>query len=164
MFIERADRLLEALAGLGAEGIVVHNRSNIRYLSGYSGEGLLVIAKGLRAIVTDFRYTEQAEQEAPGFSVSMTTATKLHEAVAAELVTGIQTLAFEDEVVTVKGMNALVEAMPGVAFVSAGKKIESLRETKDDGERAAIEKAAGFTSQAFERVLQKIKPGMTETE
>ena len=36
------------------------------YLSGYTGEGLVLVARGISAIVTDFRYTEQAQAQAPG--------------------------------------------------------------------------------------------------
>lgn len=162
----RTEPLLDALSGIGAQGMLVHNRSNMRWLSGYTGEGLILIAKGLRAIVTDFRYTEQAEKEAPAFSVHMTSQTKLHDAVAFELVqgAGIQTLAFEDGVVTVKQLKALEAAMPGIAFVSAERKIEALREIKDEGEIALIEKACGIASEAFAKVLPLIHVGMTELE
>ena len=46
------------------EGVVVYDPSNMFYLSGYTGEGLVLVARGISAIITDFRYTEQAQAQA----------------------------------------------------------------------------------------------------
>lgn len=166
MGLQRADRLLEALSSLGAEGMIVHDRSNMRWLSGYSGEGLLFVAKGHCAVVTDFRYTEQAEQEAPGFSVRMTTSAMPHEKVLGELAAeaGMKTLAYEENKVTVKGFKALSSAMPTVSFVSAENSVQKLRQIKDAAEIALIEQACRISSAAFDEMLGVIKPGMTELD
>ena len=47
------------------EGVVVYDPSNMFYLSGYTGEGLVLVARGISAIITDFRYTEQAQAQGP---------------------------------------------------------------------------------------------------
>ena len=60
------------------EGVVVYDPSNMFYLSGYTGEGLVLVARGISAIVTDFRYTEQAQAQSPGFEVLMTEKGKSH--------------------------------------------------------------------------------------
>ena len=52
------------------EGVLVYNPSNMFYLSGYTGEGLVLITNQVCAIVTDFRYTEQAENQSPDFQDS----------------------------------------------------------------------------------------------
>ncbi|HML46106.1 MAG TPA: aminopeptidase P family N-terminal domain-containing protein, partial [Clostridia bacterium] len=65
MVQQRTEQLLRLLSEAGAQGAVIHKPSNIRYLSGYSGEGLLLLTPTRRAIITDFRYTEQAERQAP---------------------------------------------------------------------------------------------------
>ena len=61
---ERASRLIQAMNLNEHEAVLVHNPSNMFYLSGYTGEGLVLIAGKVQAIVTDFRYTEQAEKQA----------------------------------------------------------------------------------------------------
>lgn len=166
MFMQRTDKLLAFLGEMGAQGTLIHKPSNIRWLSGYTGEGLLVIAKGLRAIVTDFRYTEQAQQQAPAYSVHMTSQEATHEQVAARLVVeaGIETLAFEDDKVTVHDMESLKNAMPKTRFIPANQKVEKLRVIKDEGEIALIEKACAISCQAFDHILGFIKPGRTELE
>ena len=164
MYRQRTEKLIAALAQAGSQGALVHKPSNIRWLSGYTGEGLLVIAPDICGIVTDFRYTEQAEQQAPDYKVHMTSPTVTHNQVASELIraAGIESLTFEDDKVTVKNMESIRKAMPDVRFVSMNRRIEALRVTKDDQEIALIEKACEITCQAFEYILGVIKPGMTE--
>ncbi len=166
MFKQRTERLLSLLKESGAQGALVHKPSNMRYLSGYTGEGLLVLLPGLLSIVTDFRYTEQAQSQAPDFTVHMTSPTVPHEEVAAGLVAqaGIETLAFEDDEVTVRGLQALEKHMPSVKLVPQNRKAEQLRVVKDEGEIALIEKACEISCRAFDHILGFIKPGLTELE
>ena len=56
---ERAKKLISSMALSEHEGVLVYNPSNMFYLSGYTGEGLVLITNQVCAIVTDFRYTEQ---------------------------------------------------------------------------------------------------------
>lgn len=166
MYKQRTDKLLARVKALGAQGALVHKPSNIRWLSGYTGEGLLVIADGLCAIVTDFRYTEQAENQAPDYTVHMTSLTVPHEQVAAGLVrgAGMETLAFEDDKVTVSGYRAIEAAMPGIKLVSLSQAPEDLRVVKDTEEIERIERACQISCRAFEHILGVIKPGMTEMQ
>ena len=61
---QRVLKLMERLALDQCEAVLVHNPSNMFYLSGYTGEGLVLIGREMQAIITDFRYTEQAEKQA----------------------------------------------------------------------------------------------------
>ena len=166
VFIQRTVRFLEMLKESGAQGALVHKPSNIRWLSGYTGEGIVVVAGGLRAIVTDFRYTEQAEQQAPDYAVHMISQGISHAHVAAKLLAeaGVTTVSFEDDEVTVSGFAKLEAAMPGVRFVAQKRKIEALREVKDESEVELIAKACDISCKAFEYMLGVIKPGLTELE
>ena len=73
------------LNAMKADAALIHRPVNIRWLSGYTGEGCLFIAKGVKAIVTDFRYVEQAKRQCPGWDVIMVTAERRYGAVGAEL-------------------------------------------------------------------------------
>ena len=48
-----------------ADAALIHRPENLRWLAGYTGEGCLFIAKDARVILTDFRYVEQVERQAP---------------------------------------------------------------------------------------------------
>lgn len=163
---ERAKRLLDAM-GLGEhEGVLVYNPSNMFYLSGYTGEGLVLITRACCAIVTDFRYTEQAENQAPGFEVFMTEKGRSHEEISNELCVryAIDTLYYEDDYVTVRSFEGCRTSIHGVEWKCVNGAIEQLREIKDEHELSLIAEACRITGDAFERILPQIKEGMTEKE
>ena len=60
----------------GVEGVLLANPSNVTWLTGFSGDSAEVLVTMHHAyLVTDSRYTEQAEQEAgERFSIEETTA------------------------------------------------------------------------------------------
>ena len=69
MILQRIERLIAALEAMGAEGCMLHAPENMRYFSGYTGEGLIVLGRQGRTILTDSRYTEQAMRQAPDYQV-----------------------------------------------------------------------------------------------
>lgn len=163
---ERATNLLASMNLSEREGVLVYNPSNMFYLSGYLGEGLVLITHQHRAIVTDFRYTEQAERESPDYQVYMTEVGRSHEAIVGELCreAGIDTLYYEDDYVTVRTFENCRKHIPGVEWKSVGGAVEQLREVKDEQELSLIAQACKLTGDAFERLLPNIKEGVTEKE
>ena len=68
-----SEKLVDLLHLTGGMGVLIHDPSNMFYLTeGYTGEGFVYLTAERRVIVTDFRYTEAAEKDAPGFEVVMT--------------------------------------------------------------------------------------------
>ncbi|MBQ9299657.1 MAG: aminopeptidase P family protein [Clostridia bacterium] len=162
--MKRTDKLLAAMPENTAA--LLHNPSNIFYLSGYTGEGLLLVGPEMRAVITDFRYVEAAQKQCPGFAVHAIRAGVSHVQLAHELLqnAGIGRLAIEDNVITVRGMREIEKAMPGIEFIPLDFKPEKLREVKDDDELSRIERACDITCQAFEYICGFIAPGRTERE
>jgi len=164
--MNRLEKTLNA-AGMGRQdGLLIHKPSNIFYLSGYTGEGLLAAGTGFQAIITDFRYTEQAERQAPGFQVLMVEKGVSHAALAAQLFQahGIKQVRYEDDKVTVRGFERIKKDMPGFAFSPLDGAPEKIRRLKDEGELALIEEACNISCRAFEALLPRIKPGLTEKQ
>jgi Xaa-Pro aminopeptidase len=156
-----------AMAGIGAgEGVLIHKPSNIFYLSGYTGEGLLALGEGFQAIVTDFRYTEQAERQAPGWQVLMVEKGVNHAMLAARLFSehGVKAVRYEDDEVTVRSFEKLKKDIPGVEFSPLNGAPEKVRRIKDEKELKCIEEACDISCRAFEQFLPRIKPGMTEKQ
>ncbi len=89
-----------------------------------------------------------------------------HEELAALLCGrwGVRTLYYEDDTITVHTFHDLEKAVEGATFKALGGDIERLREVKDGGEIALIEKACRITGDSFERILSRIHEGMTEKE
>lgn len=158
------DRLIELLGAESLAGAIVHKPENIRYLSGFAGEGLLVISADAHVIVTDFRYVEQAGIQSPGWDVRRTKSRQSYDELACEAAAGLDSVAFEDDAVTVAQMRAMQEKAPDKRFVPMRQKPESLRRIKTPGEIALIERACAIACEAFEALLPQIRPGLTERE
>lgn len=152
----------------GQDGVVVHNPSNMFYLTeGYTGEGVVFVSARRRVIITDFRYTEQAERQAPGFEVVMTEKGLGHNQWIARLCQeeGIAALRYEDGYITVRAFQAMKDAVgERVSFSPLHGEPEKLREIKTPAEIEVMRKAADITSRAFDVICGKIHEGMTEKE
>ncbi len=163
--MDRTEKLLAKLPENTAA--LLHNPSNIFYLSGYTGEGLLLVAPGIKAVITDFRYVEAAQKQCPAFEIHSIRAGVGHVKLAGELLEkhGINKLLYEDNIVTVRAMRDMEKAMPeNMTFEPLNFAVEALRTVKDEEELKAIQHACDITCQAFEYICGYIKPGMTERQ
>lgn len=163
--MDRTEKLIAKLPANSAA--LLHNPSNIFYLSGYTGEGLLLVAPGIKAVITDFRYVEAAQKQCPEFEIHSIRAGVGHVKLAGELLEkqGINKLLYEDNIVTVRAMRDMEKSMPeGMTFEPLNFAVEALRTVKDEEEHKAIQHACDITCQAFEYICGYIKPGMTERQ
>ena len=163
-----SERLAEQLR-LGANtAAVVADPSNMFYLTGgYTGEGMVFLSRNRRVIVTDFRYTEQAENQAPGYEVQMTEKDRNAFLVIAELAQseGITCVRTETNYLSVDRFEKLRAALgEEISCVSLEEAPQILRQVKTPTEILAIRKACNITADAFHAILPKIREGMTEKE
>ena len=161
--LNHLDAFLQALK---ADAAVIHRPENIRWLSGYSGEGCLFVAPGVSAILTDFRYIEAAGRQAPGWQVERTTSERKEAQVLRELAGdhGVRTLCLEADYLTHDQWLKLEKALEGFELMPLEGLPEQLRQIKDDEEIACIREASRIASQAFINILPRLHAGMTEIE
>jgi len=161
-----AEQFIKAQNLKAGEAVIVSKPANIFYLSGYTGEGFVLISNELQAIITDFRYVEQAEQEAHGFQVLSIGGTVSHLQKAYETCKpmGVQTVYYEDDEWTVRFFEKAAALFEGITLSPLGNGIEELRKIKDEEEIARIEAACKISCESLERILPKIHEGMTEKE
>lgn len=164
--MDRTQRLISQTNLPSQQAILVHKTSNIFYLSGYTGEGLLLLTHDIKAIITDFRYIEQASNQAPGFAVHSISNEVNHINLAAQLLRDLQIkeLLYEDDCLTVKGFHEMQDAMSGISFSSLDLAPEKLRTIKDQDELSLIGEAFLISTQAFDYILGFIKVGLTEKQ
>lgn len=162
----RIERLLAVLKDRGFDAALIHRPENIRYLTGYTGEGCVFICAAEADIVTDFRYVEQAGRQAPELRVVDTSAGHRESARVRELTDahGVRTLAVEGDFLSYDDHEALRKALPFVTLASLSGVVEELREIKDAGEIESISKACEIASRAFVNILERVRPGMTEKQ
>ncbi len=163
-----AQMLLETMQLPADAAVIVHNPSNMFYLTGgYTGEGVVYISRGTLAIITDFRYTEQAGRQAPDFRCVMTEKGLSHDGWIARLAgsEGVHTFYYEDDYLTVKAFDALRFAVGAdAAWLPLAQKPEKLREIKTEAEAHCIREACRITAEAFLKLLPEIHEGMTEKQ
>ncbi len=161
---ERLGRVRERLAQESLDGFLVTNYVNWRYLSGFKGDAGSLLITGTDAIIlTDSRYTEQAEKEAPEFSV-VKTSTDDDALKKALLEKGVWRLGFEKDYVSYSNWEKLKDRLEGVELKGLSGIVEKLRMVKTPDEIAKIAKAQEIADQAFGLLTGAIRIGATELE
>lgn len=149
-----------AAAGLG--GMLVTKPENRVYLSGFLGSSAYLLVTAEQAtLLTDFRYVEQAKQQAPAFNVMRHAAVWMDS--LPELVGPGQRLGFEQEHLTYAQFKELEQRLQ-VELVPVCGLVEGLREVKDDQELAWMQQATEIAEAAFAEILPLITAGRSEAE
>lgn len=158
----RLARLRAKMIADGADGVLVTKPENMQYFSGFTGgEGALVITEAEAILITDFRYTEQAEKETEGFAI-----VRQEQALTADAATILkrcgQKILIEQNHMQLETYLALKNALTDTEWLPT--ELDSLRTIKDEKEVELIRKAVRISDQAFSEVTSIIKAGMTEIE
>jgi Xaa-Pro aminopeptidase len=165
MHAARRDRAQAQVAALDVDAALITHLPNVRYLTGLasSNAALLVPATGGCLLATDSRYALAAERACPDIEllVERFLVPALGRAAAAR---GHRKLAFEAKHLTVAAHTELAGEAPGVELEPFGEKIEELRAVKDQGELDLLTTACELSCRAFEELLPRIRPGLTERE
>lgn len=162
-FAARLKKLSEKIFSGDVEGILISKPENIFYLSGFRGDStILFVTKNFRKLITDGRYTEQAEQQAKNFEIIKQN-DGLFKKVAEEVKkSGAKKICFESAATTFNEYKYLrknltmVELQPG--------EVDSLRQVKDEKEISLIRRACEIADKAFAEILNFIRPGLREFE
>ena len=148
------------------DAILITNPSSIRYLSGFTGTfAFLVINKEKAFILTDSRYTLQARQQSPHFTLikleRYTPPTSIAKVCEQE---GWSVLGFERQDLSFDFYDKLKSFFGRINLIPVDAAVEQFRAVKDADELAILRQAEQIGSNAFEHILEYIKPGMTEKE
>ena len=162
----RVGALLASMRQAGLTHMLIEKPKNMRYLTGYTGEGCLLVSEAGVVILTDFRYVEQASIQAPGVQVVRYDAAhpRLGEIRQQLVSAGAHKLAVEEDAVTVEAYREMLRSLSGIELTAAGGLVERLRIVKDEDEIECIARACAISCQAFEKLLGVMKSGMTERE
>ncbi len=144
--------------------LLVTKPANVTYITGFLGEdSWALLTKSRVYLLTDSRYTEQAQKECPACRI-IDRAGPMSDAVA-ELVRKLKSV----RTVTVEGSISVAEFEQLKETVKGRSKtaediIENARTVKDDSEIAAIKSAASISTRALRQTLTYIRPGISESE
>ncbi|HEY3396906.1 MAG TPA: Xaa-Pro peptidase family protein [Armatimonadota bacterium] len=159
----RRHSLQELLAPPNLEALLVTKPVNVRYLTGFTGEGLLLLGPE-PVLCTDRRYEVDAHEQAVGCRVICTDRSHLSSLVEATAASSYTRLGFEPDALTWTQHEFLTKGLPGAELVSAPQLVEGLRARKDAAEVALIERACGIADRALAHLIAALAPGRTEKE
>jgi Xaa-Pro aminopeptidase len=178
----RLDRLRQKMAEVELDGLLVSSPvedtfgnvgANRRYLSGFTGSvGYLLITQDAALIAVDFRYYEQAQREATGFTLFPASGPLSGWFVSLVEEAGLagKRLGFQGADITVATYQTITKAVKDMPasqrpkLLAAPPLVEQLRAIKDADELAAIQRAVDLGDEAFEDVAQRIEPVWTEAQ
>lgn len=169
----RLEKLRAKLDELGLDAMIVSQNADQRYLTGFSGhadyDSLVLVSRNDARVVTDFRYWEAAEKQAPSLQLVKRIRGEydLSDALcdfAKDNSLGV--VGFESQHVNLyqfkdwkKGL-----ARAGAKLKSTEDVIKTLRAVKDQDEISKIRAAVDLTDAAFSNLLKQIRPGMSEKQ
>lgn len=158
--LSRVDRLRECLKD--SESVLISSGQNIFYYSGFTSEDAnLLISHDKQLLITDSRYTIQAREQAPDFEIidSADGFKNILKRIPQSYI------GFEENYVSVNQYRKRQrDAGDEKTLVPMQKRIDALRQIKDDEEIRRIAEAERIGDEAFSYILDKIKPGVTERE
>ncbi len=162
--MSRVERLKKLFSAKEIDGVIITKAENRRYITGFTGSsGIVVVSADRNVLITDFRYLEQAAEQATDFEIVDGTKDMIGAIKEVVEKANIKNLGFES-----RGMNfyeyqeynkelcAVTKMIPIEALV------EELRLYKDEEEISMIKKAAELADAAFQHIQAFIKPGVTE--
>jgi Xaa-Pro aminopeptidase len=164
---DRRENLKGTLRASDAEAFLVSSPTNVRYLTGFTGDSsVLVISPDRDIIVSDGRFANQIEEECPGLEASIRpSGRELNDAIAHVIQTmGLRRLAFEAASCSVADYETLRDGINGVTLVGVKGWVESLRRIKDEGEIDAIRDSIRCAERAFSMLRAGLRLGDSEKD
>lgn len=160
------EKALNVIKEKGADAVLILNRYNMRYITGYTGDtGIVYLSDKTKAILTDFRYIYQVQDQAKEFQ-AIDIAKSGYAKTVAELAKkdGIHILLFEANEMIYSSYERYQKELKGIDLVSIGSELEELRMIKTPEELENIKMAEHIGDLAFSEILGFIHPGVTELE
>lgn len=156
--------LRNQLMSLNLDGMIVSNPINVKYLTGLSEEGILIIAPKENIFVTDGRYIESVNRNLTLDDEIVAYETKNLNKYDYEAIFMLsENVGFEESYVTYEQYKKYLQTYQ-VNLVETEGLIENQRIVKDEDEIETIRKACEITDKAYEYIIRNIKKGMTEKE
>ncbi len=163
--MNKLEQLRSHMKEQGVDAFICLDELNQKYLCGFAfTDGYLLITMEDAYLVTDFRYTEDAEVKAdPAFSVIApeNRTAWLDKALAHA---DAKTVAMEGGSVPYATFRGYEERHPTITFADIGRTVELLRQVKTPEEIDLMQKAQDITDAAFAHILKVLTPTMTELD
>ena len=161
-------KIAAQLESLNLDAMLLTGEANRFYASGFhsSGtDGAALVTRKKAYYFTDSRYTEAAGRYVQGAELREIGHGRGYAALIEEVVAeqSIRRMGFEDAYMTVQEYERYRKAL-SCDLVPATELLWRLRMVKDDEELQAMVEAQRISEKALEKILEEIRPGVTEKE
>ena len=166
MSVSRIAALRKKIKTENLDGLIVNHLDHIRYLSGFSGSsGLLIVMQNAAHFLTDSRYTIQAAKQVKGAKVHIVPSEPIGSLNGFKWLQHKNLkLGFDSEHISVAKRALIQKKIPGALLTESESLLADLGWIKDSAELKNIIKACEIADKAFARILQLVKPGVSEKE
>jgi Xaa-Pro aminopeptidase len=159
-YVARQESVRQTLGDHEAEALIVVAPANVRYLTGFRGEGLLLVGEKT-IIATDGRF--QREAEAAEATERLCERQSHWKTLAHAIrVAGYSRVAFEAQHASFASIEDLRQELAAVELVPVRGIVENFRTRKTEPEIGAIREAAAISDQALDEILQNLSQGRSE--
>jgi Xaa-Pro aminopeptidase len=139
------------------------DRATLRYLTGFTGEGTLILSGDDGVLLVDSRYTEQAKREAGDLAVKECRDWMAKDAAAELTARHLPAVTFAARRATYSWFDAL-RKLGDFTLVDVADPTNELRGVKSALEIDALRRAAAIADEAMEKLLPELRVGMREDE
>jgi Xaa-Pro aminopeptidase len=165
MMNKRLTLLREKMKEKDLDGLLITSPFNRRYVSGFTGSaGYLLITMEQALLLTDFRYIDQATEQAAFFSVIQHPSSILEEVGKQITALQLKKIGFEKQHVTFALYEGLKRSAQHADWIGIEAIIEEMRMVKTKEELQTIKAACSIADQTFEHILNYIKDGVKERD
>jgi len=162
-YSKRLKNLRVSLKKAGLPALLITNRENIIYLSGFRGTAaVLLITPNKSLLFSDFRYRLQAAEQAPLFQFREVARGLLMSVSDYLNKTHLPRVGFESATLTVAQFSKIKQGST-LSWRATEGLVENLRAVKDAEEIKQISRAAKITDGVLAYLFSLLKPGITES-
>lgn len=159
------EKLKDRMQLEGLDTFFVYSSENRRYLTGFTGSnGIVIVTKDRNILMTDSRYTEQAEEQAKGFEIITYNLSPFDTLKTILKQIGSQEIGYESKLLTDYDIRNLRKLNEDMVWIPTEDVILSIRRIKSDEEIDYIRQAASIADKSFASLIKVMKTGMTERE
>lgn len=164
-YATRIQRLREEIVRRKLDGLLIQHRVDQYWATGFTGEdGLAVLTPRHVILLTDGRFDEAADREAP-YARKVLRKKRSPDETVRELRRGkLKRVGFNPDHVSLREYNTLKKLAGAIKLVPVEGLIGPLRACKDAGEVDRTRASIRVAQQAFEKVRADLRPGVSERE
>lgn len=167
--LERINKLRHKFDDCGLDGMLIGHAPNRRYMSGFTGSaGWLLISKRQAVIAVDFRYVEQAKQQAGAYDCLFIKGDISEWLPSLVENAGINKLGVESDFLSHSlhrtVCRSIQEKKPAIQVIPVQNLIESIRIYKDPSELECITRACQIVDEAVAYAYRHLRAGVSEKQ